>query len=178
MKIKEFNNKRIFVIVNVAIFLLVGVAILTYMRTLNSQEVGDVITTSTAVVTTTPKPTTVKSPKLTTTTVGSSGDRVKVFMKIAGMTCGGCVYRIENVLGDMSGIYSVYVSLSTESGTVEYNPNEISKETIANTITNLGYSATIISSEDEIGEVVKSAPVRRAGGGCGVGSCGCGCGGG
>jgi Cu+-exporting ATPase len=60
---------------------------------------------------------------------------------IFGMTCAACSTRIEKVLNKMDGIKKATVNLAAESAHVEYNPGEVTIESIKDRINKLGYEA-------------------------------------
>lgn len=58
-----------------------------------------------------------------------------------GMTCAACSNKIEKVLNRISGVNKATVNLTTESATVEYNPDMTSVDEFQQRIKNLGYEA-------------------------------------
>ena len=60
---------------------------------------------------------------------------------IEGMTCAACSGRIEKVLNRMPTIDQATINLALETGTITYNPNELSKEEIAERIDQIGFHA-------------------------------------
>ena len=97
---------------------------------------------------------------------------------IQGMTCGGCVAGIERKVNALDGTISATVYLRETKGEFVYDPSKLDKQSILDTITTYGYSATEISDE-ALGETQAPAPTvpKSTGGSCGGGSGGCGCGG-
>lgn len=65
----------------------------------------------------------------------------KAEFDITGMTCAACSSRIERVLSKMEGIHSANVNLALETGTVEFNPAELSVADIIARIEKAGYGA-------------------------------------
>ena len=55
--------------------------------------------------------------------------------------CGMCKKTIESNLGKEKGVQSVNVDLKSNTVNVAYNPKKVSKETIQNKITLIGYDA-------------------------------------
>lgn len=98
-----------------------------------------------------------------------TGSGVTSTFSISGMTCGGCVYRIKQALGTVAGVLSADISLSQRTGVVEYDPNKITPQEIADVITKTGYPTKEIDPS-----LVGSIPPSPSGSGNG---CGCGCGG-
>ncbi|WP_370649790.1 heavy metal translocating P-type ATPase [uncultured Clostridium sp.] len=55
------------------------------------------------------------------------------------MTCSACANRIEKVIGKMDGVTEVNVNFATETLTIDYNEQEVSKEVIEQKIEKIGY---------------------------------------
>jgi Cu+-exporting ATPase len=66
----------------------------------------------------------------------------KAQFHITGMTCSSCVANIEQAVGELPGVGKVIVSLSTESGQVEYAPDITSIAEIKRTIESIGYGVS------------------------------------
>ena len=60
---------------------------------------------------------------------------------VGGMTCASCVARVERAIKALPGVLQATVNLSTESATVEYLPDSVSRERIAQAIREAGYEA-------------------------------------
>jgi len=58
---------------------------------------------------------------------------------VAGMACASCVARIERAVQALPGVIAATVSLGTESARVEYLPDTVSRERIAQAIRAAGY---------------------------------------
>ncbi|MBD7936283.1 heavy metal translocating P-type ATPase [Cytobacillus sp. FSL K6-0265] len=67
----------------------------------------------------------------------------KAEFDITGMTCAACSARIEKVLNKQPGIAQANVNLALETGTVEYNPEQVSVEEIIARVDKIGYSASL-----------------------------------
>lgn len=63
----------------------------------------------------------------------------KVTLNVQGMSCGHCVKTIEGSVGELQGVASVKVHLENGTVDVEYNANEVTLETIKETIDEQGY---------------------------------------
>ncbi|PLR76046.1 copper resistance protein CopZ [Bacillus sp. V3-13] len=63
----------------------------------------------------------------------------KVTLDVAGMSCGHCVKAIEGSVGELKGVSNVKVHLETGKVDVEYNANEVTLDTIKETIDDQGY---------------------------------------
>jgi len=71
-----------------------------------------------------------------------------VTLHITGMTCASCVQNIEHGLGKLDGVLKVSVNLTTEKGTVEYDPGRITVQDIIKAVTDIGYGAEEIKGVD------------------------------
>ncbi len=71
-----------------------------------------------------------------------------VTLHITGMTCASCVQNIEQGLGKLDGVLKVSVNLTTEKGTVEYDPGRITVQDIIKAVTDIGYGAEEIKGVD------------------------------
>lgn len=58
---------------------------------------------------------------------------------VRGMTCASCVARVERAVQALPGVIGATVNLGTESATVEYLPESVSRERIAQAIREAGY---------------------------------------
>jgi len=69
---------------------------------------------------------------------------MKKTVSISGMTCGHCVKRVENALGELSGIKSVVVNLAEKNAIIEVDENT-SDALIRETIDDIGYTVEAIN---------------------------------
>jgi copper chaperone len=63
----------------------------------------------------------------------------KTTLNVQGMSCGHCVKAIEGSVGVLNGVNLVKVNLDSGTVDVEYNPNEITLDSIKETIDDQGY---------------------------------------
>jgi Cu+-exporting ATPase len=63
------------------------------------------------------------------------------------MTCAACASRIERVIQSNFKTIECKVNFATEKATIDYNPQEISLESIRETITKIGYEIESIESQ-------------------------------
>ena len=70
-------------------------------------------------------------------------------LALKGMTCASCSARIEKVAGGLDGVRSMQVNLATETGSVVFDQDIVSKRTILETIKNLGFEAEVLAAADE-----------------------------
>ncbi|WP_017660200.1 heavy metal translocating P-type ATPase [Baaleninema simplex] len=74
-------------------------------------------------------------------------------LDVGGMKCAGCVKAVERKLSQIPGVKSACVNLATEMATVEYEPNRVEPNHLAQTLTEAGFpsqprTATGLSVED------------------------------
>ncbi|MCM3676399.1 copper chaperone CopZ [Peribacillus simplex] len=60
-------------------------------------------------------------------------------LNVKGMSCGHCIKAIEGSVGKISGVNSVKVNLDSGTVEVEFNPNEVTPDSIKETIDDQGY---------------------------------------
>ena len=76
---------------------------------------------------------------------------------VKGMTCAGCVRRVETMLKSLPGVVSASVSLTTEQATIEYLDSDLAQADIKEALESIGYevefeSETPVLEEDSIEE--------------------------
>ncbi len=69
-------------------------------------------------------------------------------LDIKGMSCASCVARIERLLQASPGVAEAAVNLASKSATVTYADGATAPETLAKTLTEAGYPARPIDTED------------------------------
>lgn len=85
----------------------------------------------------------------------SNTARAKVFLKVEGMTCGGCVSTIQSSLADFDGIADIQVDVAAGTTTVLYDSRKITDvDKMARAITASGYPTTVT-------RVVAAAELQR-----------------
>jgi copper chaperone len=62
-----------------------------------------------------------------------------ITLNVTGMSCGHCVKAVEGSVGELQGVKSVKVHLDSGKVDVEYNSEEVSLDTIKETIDDQGY---------------------------------------
>ena len=101
-----------------------------------------------------------------------------VELQVGNLTCGACVGRIEQALNKLDGIGEVSVDLAGGTAQVGYDAARVAPETIAETIGNAGYPATLATAQAVPATKANAAtgacpdckPVVKRG--CGGGCCG------
>ncbi|RXZ02173.1 heavy metal translocating P-type ATPase [Fictibacillus sp. S7] len=67
----------------------------------------------------------------------------KVDLNLTGMTCAACANRIEKGLKKLPGVTNANVNLALETGSIQYNPSEISARDMIKKVEDLGYGASL-----------------------------------
>ena len=78
---------------------------------------------------------------------GVKEEKTKTSFKVGGMTCASCSAAVEKALNKNDGVYQANVNIATEKGSVEYNPEILSKNDFREIVKNSGYE--LLSFEDE-----------------------------
>ncbi|EWG11437.1 heavy metal translocating P-type ATPase [Cytobacillus firmus] len=73
----------------------------------------------------------------------------KAEFELLGMTCAACSGRIEKGLNKLPGVKHAVVNLALETGTVEYNPEQVSVQDMIKKVENLGYQAKVKTDSDQ-----------------------------
>jgi Cu+-exporting ATPase len=74
----------------------------------------------------------------------------KIKIKLGGMTCASCAFKIETKLKNLEGVNSSVVNFANEEATVEYNPKTTSYDNFNKAIKDLGYKASLAKIDIEI----------------------------
>jgi P-type Cu+ transporter len=72
----------------------------------------------------------------------------KAELELLGMTCAACSGRIEKGLNKLPGVKHAVVNLALETGTVEFNPEQVSVQDMIKKVENLGYQAKVKTDKD------------------------------
>jgi copper chaperone len=62
-----------------------------------------------------------------------------VTLGISGMTCGGCVRSVTNVLTALDGVAKADVSLEKRSAVVDYDPGRVAVEQLKRSVVEAGF---------------------------------------
>lgn len=79
---------------------------------------------------------------------------MKQTIPVVGMACASCSANVERKLGELPGVSHAAVNLAARSALVEFNPAEISLETMKKEINGIGYDL-IIDKETSVEEIQK-----------------------
>jgi copper chaperone len=66
-----------------------------------------------------------------------------ITVKVAGMTCSGCVASVTRVLQGVNGVGKVDVSLQQGEAIVEFDPGLAQREQLRAAIESAGFDATL-----------------------------------
>src|SRR5512140_3777209 len=66
-------------------------------------------------------------------------DTKQLTLPITGMTCANCVVTIERNLKKLDGVQTAVVNLSSERGTIEYDPSALTLRDIVARVESVGY---------------------------------------
>jgi Cu+-exporting ATPase len=67
------------------------------------------------------------------------GEARKAELKLSGMVCATCSSTIEKSLRNLKGVNKANVNLATETGSVEYDPNQVRLADLEKAVQNAGY---------------------------------------
>jgi len=75
-------------------------------------------------------------------------EKTKISFSIDGMTCASCSAAVEKALNKSEGVYQANVNIATEKGSVEYNPELLTKNDFREIVKNSGYELTRFEDEE------------------------------
>ncbi|MFX1374787.1 MAG: heavy metal translocating P-type ATPase [Promethearchaeota archaeon] len=78
----------------------------------------------------------------------------KIKIKLGGMTCANCAYKIETKLKGLDGVNSSVVNFANEEATVEFNPMKTNYNVFNNIIQDLGYKATLAKIDLKVTDIL------------------------
>ncbi len=79
-------------------------------------------------------------------------ENYQVEMSVSRLTCGSCVERIREAVTSLDGSSKVETDVALARSIVEFDPEKIDADRIAETITKAGYPATILFVKNSQGE--------------------------
>ena len=62
-------------------------------------------------------------------------------IKVGGMTCGGCVRSVTNILTALPGMEKAEVDLAKAMATVTFDPAKLDRNAITDAVESAGYEA-------------------------------------
>ena len=81
----------------------------------------------------------------------------KVKIKLGGMTCASCAFKIETKLKNLDGVNSSVVNFANEEATVEYNPSTTNYNEFNKAIRDLGYKATLAKIDIKVIDTISES---------------------
>ena len=63
-------------------------------------------------------------------------------LKVGGMSCGGCVKSVTNVLQGLPGVAKAEVSLEKGEAKVDYEAGKVTRTAMAQAVADAGFEAT------------------------------------
>lgn len=88
----------------------------------------------------------------------SSSSSSSVRIKILGMSCQSCVNNIQNTIGKHNGVVEIKVVLEESMGYIQYNPSETSASELVEAINDMGFQASLSSTE--IDDIVENTQIQ------------------
>lgn len=82
-------------------------------------------------------------------------------LRIEGMTCGGCVSRVERALREVQGVESVAVNLAAESATIQPTDSGCSTSELIASIRAIGYDAEPFRPGNSDGQTIDRTGLER-----------------
>ena len=81
---------------------------------------------------------------------GTAGPLAQVTLKVDGMTCATCSYRVSKALAALSGVKKAEVSLERGQAVVTYEEAMVTVEQMINAIEQAGYAARFIRAGGQV----------------------------
>lgn len=75
-------------------------------------------------------------------------EKEKITFDIDGMNCAACSAAVEKALNKSDGVYMANVNIATEKGSVEYNPDILTKNDFREIVKNSGYELAKFEDEE------------------------------
>ena len=63
----------------------------------------------------------------------------EITLPVTGMTCGGCVNSVRNVLAALPGVQSVEVTLTPGEARVVYEPERVDRDAMVKAVVDAGF---------------------------------------
>jgi copper chaperone len=63
-------------------------------------------------------------------------------LKVTGMSCGGCVKSVTNVLQELPGVSKAEVSLEKGEAKVDFEAGKVTRDAMAQAIADAGFEAS------------------------------------
>lgn len=66
----------------------------------------------------------------------------EITLPVTGMTCGGCVNSVRNVLAALPGVQNVEVTLTPGEARVSYDPERVDRAAMVKAVVDAGFGVT------------------------------------
>lgn len=66
----------------------------------------------------------------------------EIVLSVTGMSCGGCVNSVQNVLAALQGVQRVEVSLTPGQARVVYDPSRVDRGTLVKAVVDAGFGVS------------------------------------
>ncbi len=63
-------------------------------------------------------------------------------LNITGMSCGGCVASVQNILSALPGVASVEITLTPGQAKIVYDPARIDRDALIRAVVEAGFGAS------------------------------------
>jgi len=84
----------------------------------------------------------------------------KVLLPVEGMTCAGCVARVEKALRNVEGVSEANVNLATEKVSLTFDGRKTNLDTLASAVSNVGYALVLPKPEEKSAPAESSSPKK------------------
>jgi len=88
-------------------------------------------------------------------------EKNQVILPVTGMTCANCVATVERNLKKVEGVDSVFVNLSSERATVEYDPDKVVVDQMVDRIQRAGYDVALGEADFLVRHIGDDNDARR-----------------
>lgn len=95
------------------------------------------------------------------TLAANSGERYSVDLSVSRLTCGSCIETIRDEVSALAGTQAVTTDLARARSFVEFDPERVDAQRIAEVISAAGYPATVLFVRDASGTVVSGIDLDR-----------------
>jgi len=97
---------------------------------------------------------------------GFAGETKTVKINIEGMTCNGCVQKVESILKKVEGVSETNVVLASHSATVTYDVSKTNEKSLKEAVNLTGFKAGSVEEAKKADTDAKVSKRAGCGGGC------------
>jgi len=95
-----------------------------------------------------------------------AGEKKTVKINIEGMTCNGCVQKVESTLKKVEGVSETNVVLASHSATVTYNTAKTNEKSLKEAVNSTGFKAVSVEEAKKTDTDAKVSKSACCSGGC------------